>query len=1336
MASLNSIGVKLIASGKEPIVDIIAVHGLHGDAYKTWTAKPEKAGGAEVMWLRDLLPTEIPNARILAYGYDSDPGKFLGGASTSMVHHHAFTLVSELYFFRRREHERRRPIIFVCHSLGGIVVKRALIYSNSCNLSHNVHLRAIKVSTYGVLFLGTPHMGSDLAKWGKMAEMIFRLVTPKALVDSNSALLKTLESNSETLQNITDNFLGISRDFKLFFCWEELKTSIPGVGKELIVEYSSAAPEALADAGRAAIHANHSDMCKFYDVNSPGWNVVAGCLYDFAQQASAAIERGWAQETRRNVQETRDYVTNVIQNTEERLSSTPMLPHNSRTSSPGSMRVVTRGVEGGFIQPDEISEFGEHYESANTSHNLLLIKNTPFVKPLSLQENKYFEGGDDELKIIHSILTDQNKRVVSISGVTGAGKTHLAREYFFHRKSEFPGGAFWIDCKHSGDTLSTESLDLGYCMIAEELGLSNQQNINKHQNVDPKLSTRFEVNNWFDKHDGWLLVLDGANVETNNEVNLLSEYVPKSKGGSIILTTLNSSFAGAARLGSPERLDLGRITEDEAVRMVMHYSQINSPSGVEVEAAKKLVKHLEYNPLAIQSAGSYIKGKKVSVSDYLKKYEKRPFVEREFLEPFHIIFDRLDIRYEEAGNLLRLIAFLHREIPVQMLEFGIKYIPQHIQVRAGDADRRDLNNTIGHLLAYSMVDRIGKQSDDVQIDTLVIHSVIQEVCISRLRKTPGELKKWLELAIGMYCKSFDTMELRQYRAKFLVSDYRRYELHGVRLLEHANKHKLAKVELERVLEKLREAINGDDQTEGPRISMFASGSGSDSAPETPSVSPESSRHPTWNDNPGVVRPAGSSQIGSVDRLREHLSQKEHWRRLAEHDTSYDSDIEYQPTRRPHRTHFPRPRTGEKPYTFRYEPPGIPRNGQYMNSRHTNDQSQPADTEKNSPLGSRLRSLLRAPTGFSSIPPQSQYNWPWNRNHSPPQSAPLQSPSTPMQATQGNSTFPISSGVQTPVRGRSPVRKGWGSLSGIQLPIDLVPNSYGGDGLHAPAYDDDSLHADPEEFPFGGSGGPSHYLPPQIKTPVDYQGKGGILDMPYEPSHTVAVNQTKPFSPGFSPSRDLSSSPIARSIVGPRYDRPPSAAWSEPILEHEDDYSPQASPFSSTNMIRARSSTAATSERKSPRIAQLQGLASTQALGHQRSISGGGRPLPRSKANPIHRVVSEPLQVLSTEPNRASHSPGLGIDGLHIPFGLPEVTVAPHSPDIMTSERFAGGMLRSEDEDLLRGEHYLGERRSSVPERAVEVGSTDMQRSISEPIAGLGVSIRRRSPLREQKSHND
>lgn len=55
----------------------------------------------DVFWLRDLLPKEVPHARVLTYGYDSSPAKLLGSASTSMVHHHATDLVSELHHFRR-----------------------------------------------------------------------------------------------------------------------------------------------------------------------------------------------------------------------------------------------------------------------------------------------------------------------------------------------------------------------------------------------------------------------------------------------------------------------------------------------------------------------------------------------------------------------------------------------------------------------------------------------------------------------------------------------------------------------------------------------------------------------------------------------------------------------------------------------------------------------------------------------------------------------------------------------------------------------------------------------------------------------------------------------------------------------------------------------------------------------------------------------------------------------------------------------------------------------------------------------------------------------------------
>jgi len=73
---------------------IVAVHGLNGHREKSWT--DDKSG---VLWLRDLLPHQVPNARVLTFGYDADTLKLSGASQLSLNDHVAF-FIEELLRFR------------------------------------------------------------------------------------------------------------------------------------------------------------------------------------------------------------------------------------------------------------------------------------------------------------------------------------------------------------------------------------------------------------------------------------------------------------------------------------------------------------------------------------------------------------------------------------------------------------------------------------------------------------------------------------------------------------------------------------------------------------------------------------------------------------------------------------------------------------------------------------------------------------------------------------------------------------------------------------------------------------------------------------------------------------------------------------------------------------------------------------------------------------------------------------------------------------------------------------------------------------------------------------
>lgn len=176
-------------------------------------------------------------------------------------------------------------------------MKRALIYSVNLSNEKTEHLRSLYVSTFGILFLGTPHNGSDIAKWGLLLHNICNAVLPKKFMEASPQLVKALRTNNETLQHINSLFVDIMGRFHIYFFHETRSTDVHGT-REVIVDEHSAAPY-MDGVERAGIEADHSHMCKFDDENSAGYEVVAEAILRYSRQAPAVIRDRWVEE--RNV---------------------------------------------------------------------------------------------------------------------------------------------------------------------------------------------------------------------------------------------------------------------------------------------------------------------------------------------------------------------------------------------------------------------------------------------------------------------------------------------------------------------------------------------------------------------------------------------------------------------------------------------------------------------------------------------------------------------------------------------------------------------------------------------------------------------------------------------------------------------------------------------------------------------------------------------------------------------------------------------------------------------------------------------------------------------------
>lgn len=151
----------------------------------------------------------------------------------------------------------QRPIVFICHSLGGLVTKKVLEVAESGDLNW----QRIPNQTKGIVFLATPHSGSNVANWVKYIQQWLD-------VDVTTDAVKDLEPHSALLRELNLSYQQMVEKYSIRtqVYYEKRKTRVLETVSVLVVDESSANPNVNDPvSGRVipvAVDKDHYGICQ------------------------------------------------------------------------------------------------------------------------------------------------------------------------------------------------------------------------------------------------------------------------------------------------------------------------------------------------------------------------------------------------------------------------------------------------------------------------------------------------------------------------------------------------------------------------------------------------------------------------------------------------------------------------------------------------------------------------------------------------------------------------------------------------------------------------------------------------------------------------------------------------------------------------------------------------------------------------------------------------------------------------------------------------------------------------------------------------------------------
>ncbi|KAH7265628.1 uncharacterized protein BKA55DRAFT_559302 [Fusarium redolens] len=583
-------------------VDLVVIPGL-------WNENSPGRMKGSCSWVRPLTESTTGDTRVFLFTYRLQVD---GSSLWDQLLNQSYALSSELDENRAQPNDDLRPLLFICYSLGGMILKKLLTLGIRSRQS-------LQDATAGVIFLGTPHLVDPAGNGWDIIRLLMK--GSRRDISKDNMTEQEMEGVAMSCRLFEDLQLDIpilsvheKRETK---SWDSRLSNLrkKSNAKKMLLTQDMVETRATRES-LFEVDKTHMDLCDIEELG-PLYNRLISFFSMFVHHAPKNVQYALHQPSLGGP-------TSIRLKTSSSIASSDSPDGKIYTPNTDSDGIPPQTCS---IQSGQDGE-GESYHGPVSRQSLEL----PFLHTGSITRNPRFYGRTDALDQIDSAFGLNNEqrprspdpndgsvvpKTYVLCGMAGIGKTETASEFLYSRSHHF-NVVIWVYAdteRKLGPQFVALAKEIGGDVISDTIDEVSARDFVNGWLADP-VGHRFERGKPVNVENiKWLMVFDNA-----DDPELLYDWLPSQGPGSIVVTG-KYPYVKENSYRLDHGLDLEPFPSESGGEMLCKLSGRQDEAGA-TEASMRISDKLGGHPLAISQMSAIIREHHLTFQDFEDWYQE------------------------------------------------------------------------------------------------------------------------------------------------------------------------------------------------------------------------------------------------------------------------------------------------------------------------------------------------------------------------------------------------------------------------------------------------------------------------------------------------------------------------------------------------------------------------------------------------------------------------------------------------------------------------------------------------------------------------------------------